>query len=281
MPATLAATKGMKHRQTEDSTVDEQLTGPNHPNDVAGVTVQPSSASQISSISPWSTVEAAPTSSNASSPSLAAMLFNNLNASLTQSASISCMITPINCALEPISPIFSNTPQTVHGQNHLHHPPYSPTTSGSHSYKLGISHFKQLFKAPQGTSLVEIISIAGHFPGFVDPDGMEDLIKPVTMGELESTLKWFKKDKSPGPDGWPVEFYLAFLDIVGPDLLGVVEESRILDRIYAPINSTFIALIPKSDSLLSYNDFHPIPLYNCLYKIIAKIIANHINPILS
>lgn len=54
--------------------MDEQLTGPNHPNDVAGVTVQPSNASQISSISPWSTVEAAPTSGTVSF-SLSSVMF--------------------------------------------------------------------------------------------------------------------------------------------------------------------------------------------------------------
>jgi len=58
----------------------------------------------------------------------------------------------------------------------------------------------------------------------VEPDHLDDLIKPVSLGELESTLKWFKRDKSPGPDGWPVEFYLTFFDILGPNLLGVVEE---------------------------------------------------------
>lgn len=66
---------------------------------------------------------------------------------------------------------------------------------------LGNTHFKQLFKAPPGTPLVDIIYIAGRFPIFVEPDLMQDLIKLITMGELESSLKWFKKDKSPGLDG--------------------------------------------------------------------------------
>lgn len=52
------------------------------------------------------------------------------------------------------------------------------------------------------------------------------------MEELEGTLKWFKKDKSPGLDGWPMEFYLDFLELLGEDLLAVIEESRIIRYIH-------------------------------------------------
>eukprot|EP00253_Pinus_taeda_P033689 PITA_33689 len=41
-----------------------------------------------------------------------------------------------------------------------------------------------------------------------------ELTSPVSSAELERTLKWFKKDKSPGPNGWthisPEQF--AFLE---------------------------------------------------------------------
>ena len=50
---------------------------------------------------------------------------------------------------------------------------------------------------------------------------------------------------------------------------------------YEAYNSTFIALIPKTDNPGSFDDFRPISLYNCIYKIIAKIIANHLRPIIS
>lgn len=78
-----------------------------------------------------------------------------------------------------------------------------------------------------------------------------------------------------------VEFYLAFYELFGNDLLHVIEECRTSGKLYNTINSTFIALIPNSDSPSSFNDFRPISLCNCLYKIIAKIIANRIRPILS
>lgn len=89
---------------------------------------------------------------------------------------------------------------------------------------MGNTYSKKLFKEPPGATLVDIIRIVGHFPRFAELDTEEDFIKPFTMGELEGTFKWFKKDKSSGPDGWSVEFYLAFFDIIGPDLIKMIEE---------------------------------------------------------
>lgn len=154
-------------------------------------------------------------------------------------------------------------------------------TSFNQLAHLGNSHFQKLFKAPPGATLAEIVWIVGHFPQFIDPKEVEELTTPVMIGELEITLKWFKKDKSIGLDGWIIKFYLAFYETIGHDILKVVEECRIIGRMYEAINSKFIALIPKTDSPSSFNDFKPISLWKCLYKIIAKIIANRLKPILS
>ena len=109
--------------------------------------------------------------------------------------------------------------------------------------------FQQLFKAPSAISLTEIIHSAGHFPRSIDPNISEDLTKPISMGELESTLKWFKKDKSRGPYGWSIELYLPSFDTLYMDLLKVVEECRITGHMYEFINFTFIALIPNGSTL--------------------------------
>ena len=118
-------------------------------------------------------------------------------------------------------------------------------------------------------NLAEIIQVAQLFPLFVAQEEGRELTKEVSWGELEATLKWFKKDKSLGSDGWPVEFYLAFYDLLGEDLLEVIEESRTTGHIHPPMNYTFIALIPKTDDPTSFNDFRPISMCNCIYKIIA------------
>jgi hypothetical protein len=53
---------------------------------------------------------------------------------------------------------------------------------------------------------------------------------------------------------------LSFYEVIEDDLLRVVEESRSKGKVLGVFNSTFIALIPKKDKLVSFDDFNPISL---------------------
>ena len=119
------------------------------------------------------------------------------------------------------------------------------------------------------------------FPSFVDEEEKDELKEKVTKVELKEVLHSFQKDKSMGPDGWSMDFYVGFFDFFSSDLLKVIEESRINCFIHPSFNATFIALIPKQDVPDSLDDYHPISLCNCIYKIIAKIISRRIKGILS
>lgn len=68
---------------------------------------------------------------------------------------------------------------------------------------------------------------------------------------------------------------------MGAEITEVVEESRKKGEVYSPFNATFIALIPKKEVPETFEDFKPISLCNSIYKIIAKVIAIRIKPILS
>ena len=123
--------------------------------------------------------------------------------------------------------------------------------------------------------------MAQMFPSFVDDEGNRELMKEISEEELKEVLRSFQKDKSPGPDRWTIEFFLDLFEFLGNDLLAVAEDSRASGRIPASFNSTFIALIPKSDNALTLNDFRPISLCNCIYKIISKVISRRLKSILS
>jgi hypothetical protein len=107
------------------------------------------------------------------------------------------------------------------------------------------------------------------------------LENPVTKEEVLEVLKEFMKDKTPGPDGWTVEFCLHFFELVASNLVEAVEEARMTGAMYKGMNTTFIELIPKVNGLATFGDFRPIYLCNLCYKIITKIIAKRIRPILS
>ena len=105
-------------------------------------------------------------------------------------------------------------------------------------------------------------------------------MKPITLQEIQSILTLSKNDKSLGPDGLPVKVYRALFDVLGMYLLWVIEDSRKNGKIPAVFNSTFIALIPKTDHPTCFEDFMPISFCNYCYTSIGKIISTCIRKVL-
>lgn len=53
--------------------------------------------------------------------------------------------------------------------------------------------------------------------------------------------------------------------------LRVIKEVKCSEEIHGSLKSNFIALIPKSDNLISIDDCKPISLCKCVYKIIVNV----------
>ena len=84
------------------------------------------------------------------------------------------------------------------------------------------------------------------------------------------------KGKSPGLDGFLVELFQEFWDIINLDLLEVVKESYFSKQMLRALNSTFLTLIPKREGANKLEFFRPIVLCNVVYKVITKLIANRL-----
>ena len=63
-------------------------------------------------------------------------------------------------------------------------------------------------------------------------------------------------------------------------MLAIVEESRLKKGVLKSFNATFLTLIPKEAGAESPEKYRPIALCNVIYKIISKVIANRLNPLL-
>ena len=46
------------------------------------------------------------------------------------------------------------------------------------------------------------------------------------------------------------------------------------------LNYTYIVLIPNKNTPSSFNEYHPISLCNVTYKIISKVVANRLKPLI-
>eukprot|EP00253_Pinus_taeda_P017096 PITA_17096 len=110
---------------------------------------------------------------------------------------------------------------------------------------LGQRHFQRLFSDSGLSTIAEVIRTAQCFPRFVKEGEAEELSNHVSKEEVEAAMKIMAKDKSPELDGWTIELFLFFFDLVGSEITDVVEESRQKGEAYNPFNSTFVALIPK------------------------------------
>ena len=120
---------------------------------------------------------------------------------------------------------------------------------------MGRNHFQSLFKVDGKATNAKIVRITQYFPSFVNDEDNNAPMEEVLEEELNEVLHSFQKDKSLRPNGWSLEFFLGLYEIIGSDLLKVVEESRESRKILSSFNSTFIALIPKTDNPQSFDDF--------------------------
>uniref|UniRef100_A0A3B3I0R1 Reverse transcriptase domain-containing protein n=1 Tax=Oryzias latipes TaxID=8090 RepID=A0A3B3I0R1_ORYLA len=103
----------------------------------------------------------------------------------------------------------------------------------------------------------------------------------ISLNEVTDAIKYLKINKSPGKDGLTAEFYKQFSDNLAPFLLKVFEESINKGALPPTLSQGLITLIPKPrKDPLSLDNWRPITLLNCDYKILALILANRIKPVL-
>ena len=80
---------------------------------------------------------------------------------------------------------------------------------------------------------------------FFQKRGRESYQETYYHGLIKNVLSKFTKYKILGPDGWPMEISISFLDIIIKEIIEMVELSRRESTMFGSINSTFTSLIQK------------------------------------
>ncbi|XP_019196029.1 PREDICTED: uncharacterized protein LOC109189860 [Ipomoea nil] len=108
----------------------------------------------------------------------------------------------------------------------------------------------------------------------------EWLNRPFDPGEVKAALFAMFPDKAPGPDAMNPGFYQQFWDVVGMDVTDFVLDCLNSGSLPHGLNESNIVFIPKKQTPELVADLHSIALSNVVYKIIAKVIANRMKPML-
>ena len=103
----------------------------------------------------------------------------------------------------------------------------------------------------------------------------------ITKEEALNCLKNMKNNKSPGSDGFTIEFFKFFWGDLGDFLVKAINNSFELGELSVTQKEGVIICIPKGDKDKQYlKNWRPISLLNVSYKIASSCIANRIKEVL-
>lgn len=108
-------------------------------------------------------------------------------------------------------------------------------------------------------------------------DALTALNAPITLDELDDTIKALPTGKAPGPDGLTYLYYKTFTSQLAPHMVPLFNAFLEGHSIPSSMSHSYITLVPKTGKdLLDCSNYRPIALLNSDLKIYTKILANRL-----
>lgn len=89
-----------------------------------------------------------------------------------------------------------------------------------------------------------------------------------------------EKNRTPGPDGFPSEFFIAAWVVLGGEF--IASTLQFFESAFMPtsLNSTSLILLPKRPGANTIQEFRSIACLNTQYKLISKLLSNWLKLVL-
>ena len=120
---------------------------------------------------------------------------------------------------------------------------------------------------------LDVLDIQHHNLSELDVQFSED--------EVWATIKNMPLDKAPGPDGFTGRFYKSCWSIIKGDVLmalDAIQQGHVFK--FQLLNMAYITLLPKKVDAIEVKDFRPISRIHNFAKLVTKLLANRLAPLL-
>ena len=105
--------------------------------------------------------------------------------------------------------------------------------------------------------------------------------RPISEKEAKEVVKNMKNNKTPGTDGFPVEFYKFFWCDINTYLINSFNESFLKGELSVSQKQGIITCLPKGNKPREFlKNKRPISLLNTDYKILSGILAQRLKKVL-
>ena len=152
-------------------------------------------------------------------------------------------------------------------------------TDNNNMVRIAGNFYKNLFTPDRVNEKIQQ-KLLGNVKTKLSKEARADLDKPISEGEVKDAIDRLPMGKSPGVDGFPVEFYKEYWHKIKHLFMGYLREVK-GDGLSASRNMSIIKLIYKKTGeifLLTY--YRPISLINVDIKIITKVLAERLKLVL-
>ena len=144
---------------------------------------------------------------------------------------------------------------------------------GNDNLKVYISeYYKKLFGASVPNTFYLDENRINDIPQLSSEENAS-LTASFSVEEVYDAITQIELNKSPGPDGFPAEFYQKFWEVIKSDLMVMFAQLHQGNLPLYKMNFGVITLIPKKEDAVQIQQYRPICLLNASFRVFTKVAA--------
>ncbi|KAL4320202.1 hypothetical protein GQ457_18G015870 [Hibiscus cannabinus] len=142
------------------------------------------------------------------------------------------------------------------------------TNPGSIRKVIG-EHFKKMYNGSKAIPLKSFDCEMGH----ISSEEVARIEREFLEKEIWEALSALDSSKAPGPDGFNMGFLKRFWSSLKVEILNFFGSFFKGEMSDLSFNQSFVVLIPKRSNPVLIEDYRPISLVGCVYKLLSKVLA--------